>query len=106
MDDFAVLRDEMTIDNSLRDTKIAELETSLNFAYSRIDSQDKKIEKLEKLYNELEDKLKSLGFENMDIKSKIASDHERLIYQEDNGRRNSLRFRNIPEDRRENWEQC
>ena len=103
MDDVEVLRDEILIDTHLRDKEVEELKQSLNFAFHKIEDQKKEINDLKQLCKDLDDKINAIGADTKKLKETTTADHDRLIYQDDYGRRNSLRFRNIAEDRRENW---
>ena len=106
MDSIETLRNEFDIDTEHRDKEIKDLKESLNFAYSMIEEQKKQVKKITTDYAKVCDKLTSITTELNELKKSTAADHETLVYLDDYGRRNSLRFRNIPEEPRENWEQC
>ena len=98
MSSLEIVRGELDLDMELKDREIESLKTSLNFAHGQIAD-------LRRLYTEVNDDLADLRKELSLVRNWGAQDHDRLVYVEDQGRRNSLRFRGIPEDRRETWEQ-
>ena len=105
MSTVGILRSEFELQNQIKEKEIEELKKSLEFACGLIDDQKKIIEDLKKSYKDVRKEVDALKIDLKEVKDNAAKDHERLIYVDDYGRRNSLRFRGIPEDPRENWEQ-
>ena len=106
MNDPEVLSNELLIDTKLEEirenekkTEIKELIDSLNYAH-------KQIEDLKQSQKKMLQELKSNKEEIEELKRSAKSDHERIVYLDDYTRRNSLRFRGVPEAPRETWEQC
>ena len=99
MDGIDVIRSEMTIDSAHRDREIEDLKSSLNFAHGFI-------VELQTSQRNLIEELKTVKKDLADLKKATTSDHDRIVYLDDNSRRSSLRFRGLAEAPRETWEQC
>ena len=99
MDELQIIRSEIAIDSSHRDKEISELKESLNFAHGLI-------LELRRSNQSLQEDLSAVKTDLSALQLKVATDHQRVVYLDDNSRRNSLRFKGVAEAPRENWEQC
>ena len=105
MTSVEVLRSELELHSEIKDKQIEELQKTLEFACGWIDDHKKSYNELKSQYIQVINEVADLRHELAWVRYWAAEDHERLVYVDDYGRRNSLRFRGIPEDTRENWEQ-
>jgi len=97
---------EMSLQNENLSSRLGEAIRSLEFAHKEIEDLKAREEAARRGAEELKDRLSALSRENADLKSDLARMTERLDYQDDQGRRNNLRFSGIPEERGETWEMC
>jgi len=97
---------EMSLQNENLSSRLGEAIRSLEFAHKEIEDLKAREEAARRGAEELKDRLSALSRENADLKSDLARMTERLDYQDDQGRRNNLRFSGIPEERGEAWEMC
>ena len=93
----------MAIDSSHKEKEINELKESLNFAHGMILELRRSNQKLIEDLSDLKSDFAKFKKATEDARK---TDHTRIVYLEDNSRRNSLRFKGLAEPPRENWEQC
>ena len=112
-DDAESNRNEQIIDNEAREIVIAELKTSLEATQTSVEAAHalnlKQKSEIDQLRMERKNdlcKIKSLNDQVELLRKQLESDHHRLVYVEDSSRRSSLRFRGVPEQPWETWEQC
>ena len=101
-----MLQSEIELDNRATDIVLEELKKSIEFAHEKIREQKSEIDHLRMSYRNVVCQLNNASEEIEKLRKWSDEDHDRIIYMDDSSRRNSLRFRGIPEEPRETWEQC
>ena len=97
---------EQIIDNEAREIEMKELKKSIDAAHSFILQQKSVIDQMRmERKNDLR-KSNTLSDQVEKLREQAEVDHYRLVYMEDSSRRSSLRFRGVPEEPWETWEQC
>ncbi|ROT63207.1 putative myosin light chain kinase, smooth muscle-like [Penaeus vannamei] len=72
----------------------------------RIEQQEKDLREMKIKFDSKEAEAANLRKETRDLRRALARSEERADYQDDQGRRNNLRFSGIPEEQNETWQQC
>ena len=112
-DDSESYRNEQIIDNEAKEIEIAALKTSIEATQTSIEAANalilKQKSEIDQLRMERKNdlcKIRSLNDQVEQLRKQSEMDHHRLVYVEDSSRRSSLRFRGVPEQPWETWEQC
>nr|XP_027232419.1 ankyrin repeat domain-containing protein 12-like [Penaeus vannamei] len=83
-----------------------EIHAGLEFTHANIPELEAREADARRASDALRTRTEALAKETRDLRRALARSEERADYQDDQGRRNNLRFSGIPEEQNETWQQC